>query len=98
MNVRQFLIIQVVVHFGQIKNNAMFMYFVQSEFLNLISVVFFVVLFFIGDNRISMSYSTRMIMQVFWLDISLFKEKIDLVIQSAVCLEARGEAAVYIPY
>lgn len=59
---------------------------------------FFVVLFFIGDNRISMSYSTRMIMQVFWLDISLFKEKIDLVIQSAVCLEARGEAAVYIPY
>lgn len=94
MNVRQFLIIQVVVLFGQIKNNAMFMYFVQSEFLNLISMFFF----FIGDNRISVSYSTRMIMQVFWLGISLFEEKIDLVIQSAVCLEARGEAAVYIPY
>lgn len=32
--------------------------------------------FFIGDNRISMPYST-IIMQVFWLDITLFKEKID---------------------
>lgn len=71
MNVRQFLIIQVVVLFGQIKNNGMFMYFVQSEFLNLISVFFFVVLFFIGDNRISMSYSTRMIMQVLLTSVCL---------------------------